>query len=136
MSSFSLGFDAASLIKLAKLARFKALLDPGLEYALYEAGEVIAQTAQMNTWLVFDNPTGALADSIGVTAPSATEVDITSGEPYWRRRERGFEGMYDSLGRGPFHDPAKPYLQPAVDTELPAIQAMFGNAITVTWGSI
>ena len=127
--SFSIGFDPASLETVSKFQSFEGILNPAIGAALLQSGELVVQTAQANTWQVFDNPTGELADSIGVSFASLAEVVVTVGVPYGRRRELGFDGMYDSLGRGPFHDPAKPYLQPAVDSDVPLIQSLAAEVI-------
>lgn len=134
--SFVLGFDPVSLATIAKLATFEGMLDPRIQGALDQSGQLIAQTAQANTWQVFANPTGELADSITVLVAGLEEVDVVVGVPYGRRREMGFEGMYDSLGRGPFHDPAKPYLMPAVESDVPLVQSLVADVITAAWGSI
>ena len=134
--TFAVGFDPVSLGTISRLQGFEGLLDPRIEAMLQAAGELVAQTAQANTWLVFDNPTGALADSIGVLVAGLEEVDVVVGVPYGMRREFGFEGMYDSLGRGPFNDPAKPYLEPAVGSDLPLIRSLAEESIIAAWGSI
>lgn len=136
MSDFSVGFDPGSLAKIVRLEGFAALLNPQITAALVLSGELLVATAQANTWQVFDNPTGQLADSIYFYVVSPEEVDVAVGVPYGRRREMGFDGMYDSLGRGPFHDPAKPYLQPAVDASRDQIQELMTIAVYDAWGSI
>lgn len=133
---FRIGFDPGSLAAITKLEGFAALLNPEITQALSQSAQQIVATAQANTWMVFDNPTGQLADSIYFWVAGPEEADVAVGVPYGHRREYGFEGMYDSLGRGPFHDPAKPYLQPAVDTDAPLIRSLVADVITATWGSI
>lgn len=136
MDNFSLGFDPGSLAAITKLEGFAALLNPEIADALTQAGELLVTTAQANTWAVFANPTGALADSIYFWVAGPTEVDLAVGVPYGRRREYGFDGMYDSLGRGPFHDPAKPYMQPALDEDKPMVQELIATAVYNAWGML
>lgn len=136
MQDFSIGFDPGSLARIARLEGFAALLDPQVQAAMVLSGELLVATAQANTWQVFDNPSGALASSIYFWVAGPEEVDVAVGVPYGRRREMGFDGMYDSLGRGPFHDPAKPYLQPAVDASRDQIQELMTIAVYDAWGSI
>jgi hypothetical protein len=136
MDNFSLGFDPGSLAAITKLEGFAALLNPEITDALTQAGELLTTTAQANTWSVFANPTGALADSISFWVAGPTEVDLAVGVPYGRRREYGFDGMYDSLGRGPFHDPAKPYMQPALDEDKPMVQELIATAVYNAWGML
>ena len=136
MQNFHLGFDPGSLDKLVRMEGFAALLNPEVTNALTEAGTLLVSSAQANTWAVFANPTGALADSITFYVVSPTEVDLIVGVPYGRRREFGFEGLYDSLGRGPFHDPPKPYLQPAIDDNKDAIRDLMATAVYNAWGEV
>jgi hypothetical protein len=133
---FSASFDPGSLEKLTQLMGFGVLLDPRITQALTDAGELLVTTAQTNTWTVFASPTGELAGSIYFYVVSPTEVDVAVGVPYGRRRELGFSGMTDSLGRHYTNDPGKPYLQPAVDTDAPMIQSMIEFAIYDAWGAI
>jgi len=136
MQDFNVAFDPGSLGELTKLEGMAALLNPAVQKALTQAGELLTTTAQANTWMVFDHPTGQLASSIYFWVAGPEEVDVAVGVPYGRRRERGFEGMYDSLGRGPFHDPAKPYLQPAVDTDAPMIQMLVRESVLSAFGGV
>ncbi len=134
--NFSVGFDPGSLAKVTRLEGFAALLNPQVQAGMELSAELVQKTAQANTWAVFDNPTGELADSIYVWIAGPEEMDVVVGVPYGRRREMGFEGIYDSLGRGPFHDPGNPYLKPAVDADVSQIQELMALAVLDAWGSI
>lgn len=136
LSDFHIGFDTPSLAAITHLIGFEALLNPQVTEALTQAGELLVTTAQTNTWSVFTAPTGQLASSIYFYVSSPMEVDVAVGVIYGRRRELGFEGMYDSLGRGPFHDPPKPYLAPAVETDKPLIQELMTTAVYNAWGEV
>ena len=120
---FSMGFDPGSLAQIARLAGFSALLDPEIVAALAWSGELVVTTARANTWRVFANPTGNLADSIYFHMAGPMEAEVAVGVPYGRRREYGFSGMTDALGRFYPYDPAKPYLEPALEEDIPLIQA-------------
>lgn len=136
MQDFSMGFDPGSLKAITDILGFEALLDPKTQSALVEAGSILVATAQAQTWAVFAHPTGALADSIYFRVASPTEVDVAVGVPYGRRREYGFSGMTDSLGRFYKNDPAKPYLQPSVDTVKGAVQDLIRAAVLDSWGEV
>lgn len=133
---FNCSFDPGSLDTITQLMGFSALLNPEITNALSQAGTMLVTTAQTNTWLVFEHPTGELAGSITFYVASPSEVDLTVGVPYGRRREYGFSGMTDSLGRYYAHDPAKPYLAPAVETDTPLVVAMLENAVYNAWGEL
>ena len=131
---FFFGFDPVSLEELVRLAGFSALLDPEITKALTQAGELIVTTAQRNTWNVFDNPLGygndpILADTIYFHVAGPKEVDVAVGAIYGRRREMGFTGMTDSLGRFYASDPPKPYLLPAVAEDQELIMNMVELAV-------
>lgn len=116
---YSIGWNPGSLEELVRLAGFSALLDPEITAALTKIGEMVVTTARANTWEVFDNPTGALADSIYFHVVSPSEVEVGVGVPYGGRREWGFSGKVDSLGRYYANDPGKPYLIPALYEDEP-----------------
>lgn len=136
MDDFNISFDPGSLAAITKIEGFAALLNPEVTSALTQAGELLVTTAQANTWAVFENPTGELASSIYFYVVSPTEVDLVVGVPYGRRREKGFSGMTDSLGRYYANDPAKPYLQPAVDEDTPMVRELTATAVYNAWGMI
>lgn len=54
------------------------------------------------------------------------EVSVGTNVEYARRRELGFMGT-DSLGRT-YHDPATPYLRPAVESQKGAVQQEIADA--------
>lgn len=128
MFDLSLAFDAHSLAVIARMLGFEALLDAEIATAVEKSADYVATTAQDNTWIVFENPTGDLADSIQVVLNGPRQADITVGVPYGRRREEGFSGMTDSLGRYFAHDPGKPYMQPAADSSHDQIALFFTEA--------
>lgn len=111
---FSVTFDPHSLSQIAQLTGFEVYLSEEVQHALDQVSQMMAARAQAKTWQVFAHPTGALASTITPdrTSPFEAQVEVTS--PYGRRREYGFSGHTDSLGRYYPHDPAKPYLAPTL----------------------
>jgi HK97 gp10 family phage protein len=87
----------------------------GLRHGVDEAAGLFEAAAKANA-PVF---TGKLRDSIHAAAtidtPEKQERNVAPETPYARRIELGFIGP-DSLGRM-FHQPARPYMRPAFDTE-------------------
>lgn len=61
------------------------------------------------------------------TGPDWAEVSVGTNVEYAARREFGFEGT-DSLGRT-YHDPATPYLRPAIESEKGAAQREIAAAM-------
>lgn len=134
-SLFTLTFDQASLSEIAQMYGFKTLLAPAVQKAMGQGAELIAKKAQENTWEVFANPMGDLAATIQVVPQSNYEVIVGSDSPYAARREFGFSGMTDSLGRYYANDPAKPYLGPAMESEKTAVLLLIDAAVAEVWGS-
>jgi len=120
---FSIAFDASSLQVIERLLKFDATLDAELGPSLEASAIAVRDTAIANTWQVFQNPTGVLAGTIQYILDSPTQVEIGSDSPYARRREEGFSGMTDSRGRYYANDPAKPYLGPALESNMGMIEA-------------
>lgn len=112
---------------LAKFEGWKATLDKYLEFAGLVTSVVLVAGAQnaMN----WQNPTGALSDSIHFIQTSATYFEIGSDLPYANRREYGFSGMTDSLGRYYANDPGAYYMQTSLDNSLPEAAALYEAAI-------
>lgn len=121
---FSLSLAPSSVAEIAQFYGMDALLAPEVQAAMVEISEKVQETAQANTWSVFANPTGKLSGSIEPIVDSPFEVQVGVGVPYGRRQELGGGGLTDSLGRK-MTNPAKPYLQPAMDaTEQWALQRL------------
>lgn len=132
---FRASFDPGSLAEIVRLQGFAALLNPAITQALTEAGTLLTNAAVANTWSVFDNPTGALANSIYPYVVSPTEVAVAVGSVYGRRRELGFVGLVDSLGRVG-HDGPRPYLQPAVDQHQQEVSEIIEMAVNSALGRV
>jgi hypothetical protein len=134
--NFSASLDTASLAALARMQGFAALLSPEIVQALTESGQLLVKAAQDNTWRVFDNPTGQLADSITFYVVSPEEVEVSVGVPYGHRREVGFSGKVDSLGRFYPNDPARPYLVPALQENEGVVLDLISAAVESALGRV
>src|SRR3979411_58502 len=107
----NISFAPESLSAIAQMLGFEALLSIEMGTAMKEGGDLIPAAPKANTQTAFQNPTGALSESIVPVLTSPYELQIGVGVPYGRRRELGGGGLSDSLGR-PMNDPAEPYLEP------------------------
>jgi hypothetical protein len=107
-------FDAESKARIRRMHRFEHYIQVEMGRALFEAAEIVAMDAKLNTWNVFAHPTGQLEDTIEAVSlgPWEAAVDVTA--PYAARREFGFSGHTDALGRHYVNDPALPYAYPAL----------------------
>ncbi len=126
-SLIQVAFDPSSFSTITNLTQFAGFLEPEMETAMQQIGDLIVQAAQANTWAVFDNPTGALADSIRAIFDGPLAVEVGSDLPYARRREYGGGGLLDSRGRQ-MDDPARPYLEPALTENEDQIMLLMSNA--------
>jgi hypothetical protein len=133
---FTMSFDPSSLATIAQMSGWSAFLTDSLSIYMVKIGDLLVEEAQENTWKAFADPTGDLADSIQSFLVPPWEVEIGVGVPYGRRREYGFSGMTDSLGRYYANDPAKPYLRPALEASQGKIAEMLDAAVLETWNKI
>ena len=125
-------FDPSSMASIARLLSFDLMLEEEMAPSMEEAGQIVTEAAQANTWTAFQNPIGKLAGSIEPVMVSPMEVGISVGVPYGFRREYGFVGMTDSLGRVGT-DPAEPYAGPALDANADKVMELMDLAIERTW---
>lgn len=133
--NFSAMLDTDSLAEIVRLQGFEALLDPEITAALAQAGALLVGAAQDNTWRVFDNPIGALANSITFYVTSPEEIAVSVDVPYGHRREYSFKGP-DSLGRMFPNDIPRPYLVPALENNEQAVLSLVEAAVNSALGRI
>ena len=124
-----IAYEPKSLKRLGNMLSVHSFLAPELSSTMRQVGDIVVAAAVANTWEVFEDPTGELASTIKAMLSGPYEVTIGSDSPYAMRRELGFMGMTDSLGRGPYDDPAKPYMQPALDDNVSQIDIMISDAV-------
>src|SRR6266566_5061281 len=116
---FWMGLDEASLRKIAVLMGAETRLVTESESALDDISDAILR--EIPRQMHWRHSSGALADSFG-RAKRASYRAVGSDLPYARRREEGFSGRTDSLGRTYRNDPGAFYLQRAikvVDAQVP-----------------
>ena len=106
--TFNIFFDEASIAKLAAFPGWKAVLEANLNTALDFDAEIFKSTVKgAQHW---KNGTGTLENSFWAFTSDRLERTVTSEQPHARRRNEGFSGMTDSLGRFYPHDPGAFYL--------------------------
>jgi hypothetical protein len=136
---FDISFDPASISEIARFYGMATLLSAEVQTAMQEGGDLLTAAAVANTWAVFDHPSGELAGTIHPVMMGPYEVMIGSDDPKARRREKGFSGMTDAIGRYYANDPAKPYMQPALDDNdqaaMTLIEAAAGRAFARLGGA-
>jgi hypothetical protein len=119
---FSMSFDPKSISEIAQFYGFPTLLSEEVQAAMQDAADTLVASVRGN--MHWQNPTGALEASIHKVNDSPYEIEIGSDLPYSRRREFGFSGMSDSLGRYFPYDPPAYYFAAAAMQEQ---QNVFGS---------
>ena len=105
---FNIFFDDAAIATLARFPGWKAVLEEYLNVALDFDAEIFKSTVKgAQHWV---NGTGTLENSFWAFTSDRLERTITSEQPHARRRNEGFSGMTDSLGRFYANDPGAFYL--------------------------
>lgn len=105
---FNIFFDEAAIATLTQMTGWKAVLEEELDKALdidAQLFNVAVRGAQR-----WENPTGDLQNSFYFFTSDHLERTVTTDSPYARRRNEGFSGMTDSLGRFYENDPGAFYL--------------------------
>lgn len=123
----NIGFDPATLSAVARFSQFPTALTNAINYALEDAGELLVLDIESETWLVFANPTGRLADSIGAALIGPKKEEVSVNVPYAWRMERGFHGA-DSLGRV-YNQDGKPYAEPTLINDVDEILELVSGSI-------
>lgn len=123
---YVMSFDAASLMRLSRLMATAPI------FARYYAAAMNASVAKVISESKQRAPvlTGTLRRGItGRTeSPWRGVVGVGQQVPYARRREFGFSGMTDALGRFYPHDPGSFYLHGGLDASQPFIRTAFFTA--------
>jgi len=101
MSGFTLnvGFDAASLAAVGRMAAFDGYFAMRMEAAGEASLERLETEAYRYMWATFKNPTGQIEDSLGRSMDSPWQGWMGTDSAYGRRLNYGFSGQTDALGR-------------------------------------
>ncbi len=126
---YTLSFAPESISQVARFYGFPVLLAEEVQVAMHLGGELLVRKAQEKTWEVFEHPTGELAGEIEEVQDSPYEVQIVSKAKYSERRERGFSGMTDSLGRYYPNDPGKPFMEPTLEENEQEVMIMIEQGV-------
>lgn len=100
MGDFVLGasLDAASMANIEHMLNFGTVFDPTISHAIDLSLDGIISAAQAYMWGTFINPTGPLEDAFEKDVEGENGI-LSNPMVYAWRRNDGFVGMVDSLGR-------------------------------------
>lgn len=111
---FTANFDDSSIKHIAQFAGFKTLLDPQVQSAMNQVGQLVITKTHDNALARFaNNSPGGLAESFQIVPNSQYEITVGSDKPYGHRRDAGFD-QADSLGRQ-YHDPPTWFFTDAIN---------------------
>lgn len=104
------------------------VFESAMTRAQEESADILISSMQGN--MAWENPTGALEASLA-SRPTGVPFETMVGPdtPYDRRREYGFSGMTDSLGRYYANDPGKPYVEPAFTENVEIVGGIYSNEL-------
>ncbi len=134
MPQIALAFQPNLLGVMSQFSQFAGILDKYIATATEKSAGLIGTAGQGN--MHWKNPTGELYDSIEVQMQNPYLAYIGSNLPYAWRRERGFSGMTDSLGRFYPNDPGQYYMEIAINdtTVLQEVAEIYIQAVYDAWG--
>lgn len=122
MSLFEVGWDAQSLKIIEEMGYADVLLAGAIQSGLDYSGRILIAHMQRLMGERFKNPTGQLASSLYQVKDSPFEVTVGSDDPKAARRNWGFSGMTDSLGRYYPNDPGIYYAEDGMNESLDEIE--------------
>jgi Bacteriophage HK97-gp10, putative tail-component len=130
LSGFTVAFTPDTLLRIARLAAVAPVFEAYYLTAMNACVNKVADEARKNA--TANVRTGTLRRGIQghVRSPWLGEVGVTNVVPYAHRREVGFSGQTDALGRYYPYDPGTFYLERGLRTSEPFIAAAFAGATT------
>jgi hypothetical protein len=139
MPTISLGFDADSIARMKAIAGWEVVFRGQLFIAMQDSLDALELAAQGIMQSEFKNPTGVLAGnfdkSIPVSNAEETVGMLSNDSPYAWRRDRGFVGMTDSLGRH-YNDEGIEYMEKALAQKQSSIERYFVTAVSNSIGML
>lgn len=132
----SVEFNQDALQRIQGLAAFQSILAPHLILAHEESLNDL-QTGALD-WMHanFQESTGQLEGAFvqQVSGPDLSE--LSNPEDYAWRREKGFSGMTDSLGRFYPHDPGIAYMENAIVLERDQVETNFREQVLYAFAEL
>src|SRR2546429_9988136 len=107
--SFSYTIDPDALAKIKQFEGWKIVLEEELVKAHRKSDIALKAAAKAN--MNWKNPSGKLKGSVKRRVVNPYASWVGTDLPYAWRRERGFSGKTDSLGRYFVHDPGQFYME-------------------------
>lgn len=122
---YEVTFDPATVAKVSAMSAMVANMPAFYSAAMHASVNYVKDQASGFAPVITGNLRRGLRAI--VDNPMQGRVGVVVSVPYARRRELGFSGMRDSLGRYYPHDPGSFYLRRGLDASLPFIQSAFAT---------
>lgn len=122
-----------------KLMTFPAILHGQLFDAVGRGLDAMQQYAVDYMYANFKNPQGPLESAfyqVIEDTGDGVKGELINPESYAWRREKGFVGQYDSLGRGPFSDVGIAYMEHTVEDQTSVIVGIFTDSVGQAFAEI
>lgn len=114
---FYAAWDQGLVDLINKFAAFSPMMQAQMAIAMARIGTHLVTVARGNMhWM---KPTGKLSASMHVANTSSTQVVVGTDLPYGWRREKGYSGMTDRIGRYYRFDPGQYYMTKALISTIP-----------------
>jgi hypothetical protein len=134
--NMTIAFDAESLAKIKNLMAFEQALQGHLTVAMGQSLDDLEYEAQKWMWLSFQNPQGTLEGAFQKSVYGPYLAELSNPSDYAWRREKGFTGMTDSLGRFYALDPGIAYMLNATVNAWDDVQRNFEEALGYALGDV
>jgi len=128
--TLSLTYDPMMTQVASNLSNWQALSQADLQTAMGQALTLLQTNAQSS--MHWKAPTGNLESSLVTVIDSPMQGRMGTNVVYAARRNYGFSGMSDKLGRYFANDPGSFYMESAITLSQSAIQAIFAQAAQAT----
>jgi hypothetical protein len=134
MTSFRMAIfiDEESLQKVKGLMAWELAEQKYFRIAMGETLDELEYYAQEWMWAKFENPQGPLEDAFEKAVYGPREAEIDNPMPYAWRREKGFTGMTDSLGRYFAWDGGIAYISMAIANSWHDVELIWQLALDYT----
>lgn len=131
----SASLDASSMANVDQLLTFGETFEPAITNAISLSLDGLESAAQAYMWATFINPTGPLENAFEKTVDGMIGT-LSNPMSYAERRNSGFSGMTDSLGRFYPYDPGIHYVEFAMQIAEPFIETTFAIETGVALASL
>jgi hypothetical protein len=134
MSTFKVNIevDPVSLVEFSRVQN-AGMFQAGVQQALERSSVVLETTATGFMWDHFQNPTGELEDSWVTGVLDWNQVYLDNTANHARRRNWGFSGHTDALGRFYPNDPGIAWAENSIEIVSPEVESIFDEELNGIW---